>query len=114
MKRPGEFHFEYNAVSHLYKKMKKVLKLLSSMPNSYMSQEQAVRIGGDMSSTYKNILVIAAFLAAPVQTWAFDFDKEIAKQNNVSVEVLSNKEQRSLDKGTSSEKGLKVTLIARK
>ncbi|MCB9026494.1 MAG: hypothetical protein H6625_09275 [Bdellovibrionaceae bacterium] len=67
-----------------------------------------------MSSTYKKLLVLAAFVAAPINALAFDFDKEIAKQNTVTIEINNKKEQRSLEKDNAGDKTLKVALIARK
>ncbi|MCB0390766.1 MAG: hypothetical protein KDD58_05735 [Bdellovibrionales bacterium] len=67
-----------------------------------------------MSGTYRILLVLAVFMAAPVKALAFDFDKEIAKQNNVSIEILDKKDERVVAKASSRDKNLKVTLIARK
>ncbi len=67
-----------------------------------------------MSCTYKRLLVLATFLAAPVDALAFDFDKELAKQNDVSIELLAKKDQQSINKLNKGDKSLKVSLIARK
>ena len=69
-----------------------------------------------MSGTFllKGLLVLAVFSAAPINALAFDFDKELAKQNNISVEVLAKKGQQAADEIKKEDKSLKVTLIARK
>ncbi len=67
-----------------------------------------------MSGTYRKVLVLAALFAAPVEAMAFDFDKELAKQNNISVEVLSKKSQQDAQKAGKGDKNLRVTLIAKK
>ena len=67
-----------------------------------------------MSGTLRKLFVLAILMATPVKSLAFDFDKVIAKQNNVSLEVLDKKEEKTALKANSKNKDLKVTLIARK
>ncbi|MCB0355934.1 MAG: hypothetical protein KDD40_02945 [Bdellovibrionales bacterium] len=67
-----------------------------------------------MSGTLRKLFVLAILMATPVKSLAFAFDKEIAKQNNVSLEVLDKKEEKTALKANSKNKDLKVTLIARK
>jgi len=69
--------------------------------------------GGVMSSTLSRILLLS-LLAAPVKSLAFDFDKELAKQNNVSLEIVTKKGSSAEAASKSTDKNLKVTLIAKK
>lgn len=70
--------------------------------------------GGYMSSTLLRIILLGALFSAPLQASAFDFDKELAKQNNISVELVSRKGKVKADKASKDRSEMQVTLVARK
>jgi hypothetical protein len=67
-----------------------------------------------MSGTLSKLIILSVMFATPAKAFAFDLDKELEKQNNVSSELLVKKDSASSEKSNKEDKDLKVTLIARK
>ena len=70
-----------------------------------------------MSGTLQKLIVLACLFGAPTQALAFDFDKEIAKQNRVYTNVTSCASKSEQQKCKSAKqkrvKDVKVRLIAK-
>ena len=69
-----------------------------------------------MSGTFRLMVLCAIFLSSS-QAMAFDFAKEISKQNNVYVKVVpyvGQKAERQHLKPTSKRDSLKIRLVSKK
>ena len=67
-----------------------------------------------MCGTLSKFIILSVMFATPAKAFAFDLDKELAKQNNVSSELLAKKSTTSSEKSNKDDKDMRVILIARK
>ena len=70
-----------------------------------------------MSGTLRSLMVVAIFSAIPTKALAFDFDKELNKQNRVYkvvVPSIGKKPTKKLAREPQSKDELKVSLVSKR